>query len=269
MIFVVGARGRLGAALLRAYPPGQARALAREVYETWWQPGARAAIRAQFAEAQPGSVVYVASGTLDPGASPGEHERVNELLPRHIIEAAAEAGLKVVTFGTVMETLLDRKNPYVASKARLGEYVARAPGDVLHVRIHTLYGGAAPAPFMFLGQMLAALRAQQPFRMTSGRQLREYHHVDDEAAAIARLVAQGVRGPVDVSHGQPVALVELARAVFAAAGRPDLLHAGALPEPAEENYDRRFVPTPQLAGHSFRPALAAVPQYLMPFARPQ
>jgi nucleoside-diphosphate-sugar epimerase len=266
MKFVIGGRGRLGQAIAREYPAADALCLDRAVYEGWWEAGAQDKVARFFAPwAGSSSTVFVTSGLLDPKLAPAEHQKVNYELPRNVIAGAASLGLKVVTFGTVMESLLAQHNPYIQSKAALGRHVAdlaMAGQPVTHVRVHTLFGVGAPSPFMFLGQILTALGQRTPFNMTLGKQLREYHHVDDEARAIRALDAAEVRGVFDLSHGDPVSLRELATTVFAAFGAADLLHVGALPEPLEENYSTVFARHPLLGPQAYRPALPAIVDYL-------
>lgn len=266
MKFIVGGRGRLGKAIARAYPAADALCLDRAVYEGWSEAGAQDDVARFFAPwAGSSSTVFVASGLLDPKLAPAEHLKVNYELPRNIIAGAASLDVTVVTFGTVMESLLAQHNPYVRSKAALGRHVAdlaMAGRPVAHVRVHTLFGGGPPSPFMFLGQILTALRQRSPFYMTLGKQLREYHHVDDEARAIRALDTAGVRGVFDLSHGEPVSLRELATTVFAAFDAAELLHLGALPEPLEENYSTVFARHPLLGPQAYRPTLPAIVDYL-------
>ena len=274
MKLIIGGRGRLGQALARAWPAGEALCLERALYEGWAQDGAEQEVaRALAPWAGGASTVFVACGLLDPALAPAAHQQVNFDLPRNVIAGAASLGLKVVTFGTVMESLLARHNPYIDSKAALGRHVAglaTAGMAVAHVRVHTLFGGGAPSPFMFLGQILNALRQRTPFNMTLGKQLREYHHVDDEARAIRALDAAGVSGVFDLSHGEPVSLRALADSVFSAFDAADLLRLGALAEPLEENYSTVFARHPLLAPQAYRPALPAIVDFLTAcLAQPQ
>jgi nucleoside-diphosphate-sugar epimerase len=266
MTFIVGGRGRLGAALARAHPAGAATCLDRNVYAGWSTRGAEQAVADFFAPwAGSGATVYVASGLLDPRLDARQLEAVNLDLPRNVIAGAGVHGLRVVTFGTVMETLLARQNPYVQSKSALGSHVAALAADganVAHIRVHTLFGGGAPSAFMFLGLIADALRTHTPFRMTQGKQLREYHHVDDEARAVTHLSTAGRRGVFDLSSGMPVSLHALAESCFAAFGASDLLHVGAIPEPGDENYATVFARDPLLAQDMFRPTLPAIHAYL-------
>jgi nucleoside-diphosphate-sugar epimerase len=267
---IIGARGRLGQALCAALSSQQVLVPARQVYEHWWRADGVAAAAGYLSLLPAGAIVYVAAGMIDPAQPAEAHQRVNVLLPAHVIEAASSLGLRVVTFGSVMETIADTgtANSYIASKARLGALVAQraaAGANVLHVRIHTLYGGGAPDPFMFLGQMLAALVARRPFRMSPGGQLREYHHVDDDALAILVLAHAELTGTLALSHAHPLSLKALATRVFEAFGCSDLLEVGALPAPPADNFGTAFERPATLCAVEFREALGGVVDYLRPF----
>jgi nucleoside-diphosphate-sugar epimerase len=267
MMVILGGEGRLGRALAAAYPA--VLRLPRAAYADWWQAGSADEVTrflTPYADQSP--TVMVAAGLLDPRLGADELARVNVALPSNVIEGAARLGIKVITFGTVMETLLARQNAYVQSKTALGDHVAAEAArgkSALHIRLHTLYGGGPPSPFMFLGQVLDALQHRTPFAMTQGRQLREYHHVDDDAAAIKLLAAADLHGVVDLSHGAPVSLRALATHLFNAFDAPQLLGVGQLPEPAEENFSTHFKPHPLLTPSLFRDSLHGAATYLMQF----
>jgi len=152
--------------------------------------------------------ILFAGGDTNPSHSAGALHRSNTHFPQAIISATATlSGFRYVTFGTIMEAFagMAECNPYIASKVALGQWITNQTpnaharredampdlrGRSAHLQIHTLYGGGTPVPHMFLGQLVAALRKQQPFSMSAGRQLREYHHVDDIAGAVARLLSR-------------------------------------------------------------------------------
>lgn len=261
---VIGARGRLGLALQQAGHGRQIITPDRAVYQSWAQAGAVDAATRYFEPmAATGGTVFVASGLLDPAAPPAALSAVNLDLPRTIIAAATRLGLTVVTFGTVTEGRLG--NPYAQSKTALRDHVAEVAAPdrrVLHLQLHTLYGLGAPSPFMFLGQLLQAITSGQRFRMSSGRQLREYHHFADDAAAILHLAAHAPAGVHALGHGEPVTLLSLAEAVLAGFGRPDLLAAGELPEAAGETYVPIAGKSPLILGLAFRETLPSVTDYL-------
>ncbi|ARP92909.1 NAD-dependent epimerase/dehydratase family protein [Bordetella genomosp. 13] len=264
--YLIGAKGRLGHAIEAEFGNDQIISLDRAIYQAWSRPGAAEAVSRFFDGCKDDSTtIFVASGLLDPRLPSEDLSAVNYLLPRNVVEGATKTGAKVITFGTIMEGLLASRNPYIQSKAALAEYVAGAASrnePVVHVQIHTLYGVGHPSPFMFLGQMLTSIREKRPFEMTSGRQLREYHHLADEARALRKINAGAALGVVNLSHGKPVSLRAIAENVFDAFGMRDLLRVGALPEPAEENYDKVLPPT-ELARHvAFRDSIPAIVDYM-------
>ena len=263
---VVGANGRLGAALRRALAARGINVATpdRATVEGWLATPAELVVRDWLeAHAARAATVFVAAGAIDSGRPAAELEAANLHLPRVVSEAALAQGCRVVTFGSVMEGLLkpDTMNPYLRSKHAFANWAAVAidRGEpLLHLRMHTLYGGGAPAPFMFFGQAFEAIRSGARFSMTRGRQLREFHHVDDECAAILRLVDQTREGVIGISHHEPVRLADIARFVFEALGRADLLGMGDLADPTVDNYGVVFTRTAGLDGIEFRPTPAGV-----------
>ncbi|WP_419569502.1 NAD-dependent epimerase/dehydratase family protein [Rheinheimera sp.] len=264
--YVIGGRGRLGQAIAREYAAEGLVLPAREEYSAWAGQGASELV-ARYLEKQdtPDATIFVASGVLDPNQGYEELQNVNYYLPKNIIDAACALGMRVVTFGTVMESLLSSPNLYVQSKLAIADYVrnkAAKGANVAHIQLHTLYGGGTPSSFMFLGQILSALQTKQQFKMTSGQQLREYHHFDDDAKATRAIVAAGEKSVVNLSHGQAVSLKELAEGIFDAFDMGELLQIGALSFPLNENYDRVMQPSDAIKAISFRNSIPAVIEYL-------
>ena len=268
MNIVIGSRGRLGSAIAASLGNGRTLTPTRSVYAEWSEEdGADAVFRYVAEHSQRDDVVYMAAGLIDTSAAPEEHLRVNFRIPRNIIVGASRANVRVVTFGTIMERFIGDAgaNPYISAKTKLGKFVsayAASGHDILHVRLHTLFGGGTPHDFMFLGQIFNALKNRSLFRMSSGTQLREYHHIDDDVAATRELVSAGLRGVVDLSHGQPISLRDLASHIFEACDCLDLLRIGALPSPASDNYEITLERTPALRQFEFQDTLPAVVSYL-------
>ncbi len=264
--YLVGARGRLGQAIAYEYADNKIMSLDRSIYENWAIPGLQDQVSRYFDKrSKEGATVFVASGLLDPKLSQEDLLRVNYHLPKNLIDGAAKLGIKIITFGTVMEGLLQSRNPYIQTKIKLGEYISAAAANgspAIHLQLHTLYGVGQPSSFMFLGQMLAAIRDNVQFKMTSGRQLREYHHLVDEAKAIRKIADSTLSGIVNVSHGKPLSLKIIADGVFQALGRDDLLCVGALSEPPKENYEKILNPIEILQQVAFRDSLPAIIQYM-------
>lgn len=268
-ILLIGSNGRLGQAIANEFLKNDLITLERQVYEAWSLPYSAELIGDYFEKyAHSNSKIIICSGLLDPTASAEDLLRVNYFLPKNIIDGVARHGIKVITFGTVMEGLLQTKNAYIQSKVRLSEYVQEAVGRghaVTHLQLHTLFGLGQPISFMFLGQMMSAIRENQVFKMTSGRQLREYHHLLDEVKAIRKIIEVDQNGVMNLSHGKPLSLRMIAESIFAAFGKSEYLRLGALPEPVEENYGKILIPSELLDNISFRDSLPAIVQYMQTY----
>lgn len=264
--YIIGSSGRLGCALVDEFFKEGIISIDRNVYQEWSQSDGEDKVFKYFDSSQnEGAVIFIASGLLDPKLSREDIFGVNFLLPKNIIEGVKRLRIKVVTFGSVMENLMPSKNYYFESKSRLSEYVSNIASNdrvIQHIQIHTLYGGGPPAPFMFLGQILSALQTNEFFEMTQGKQLREYHHVLDEVKAIRKLLDVNSYGTVNISHGNPLTLANIAYSIFDSFGKRDLLRIGALPEPVEENFNQTFKLPEFILQNDFRDSLPAIVEYM-------
>jgi nucleoside-diphosphate-sugar epimerase len=261
---VVGASGRLGAALVSEYEQRSVR-VPREHYRGWGKSTALGLISEYLSPYKnTNSTVFIAAGLMNPKLDQADLDNVNYHLPSNVISVAQDLGIRVVTFGTVLENLANDPNRYVRSKIKLANEI-RCLDDssqTLHVQIHTLYGAGIPSEYMFLGLIYNALRSRSRFEMTSGRQLREYHHVVDEAKAVHHLESGGFSGVLDLSHGNPIQLREIAVAVFSAFDCGELLGIGELDEPKSENYEHVFQRHPVMNSIQLRDSVPAIVEYL-------
>ena len=109
-------------------------------------------------------------------------------------------------------------------------YAQQAGFELAWGRVFFLYG-PGEAPTRLVPAVATALLNGEPARTTAGTQYRDFMHVADVAAGFAALAgADGVTGPVNVASGEPRMLREVIEAIAHAAGRPDLLELGALPQ---------------------------------------
>jgi hypothetical protein len=202
-----------------------------------------------------------AAGNVDPSQPASHLLAVNAQLPGYVlsglcdlVERRSIRSARFITFGSVLETReeLAAQNAYLASKfslwAEWQKRAARLPATWHHIQLHTLYGGERAHPFMFLGQIEMALRKREPFAMSAGRQLREYHHVQDVVDNVSDFLSNG-DGPsrcFDLSSGAPVSLRGLASDIFDAFGLSRLLQAGRVAEAKGEVFAREFERSPYL-----------------------
>lgn len=240
----------------------------RSLYAEWWREDAVDKI-SQYLEkvvSAPGNI-YVASGIINPCSCREAHYQANYLLPRNIIEGGTKMGFKVVTFGTVMESVISDQtvNPYLSNKIKLGRFVrsfSEKSKLALHIRLHTLFGGGMPEEFMFLGQIFRSLISKSEFNMTPGAQLREYHHVDDEVLAITKILEDNESGCIDLNHAAALTLKDIAQYIFSAFSVSELLKVGKLQAPADDNFKSVFKRPMVIKDIHFRETLPALVNYL-------
>jgi nucleoside-diphosphate-sugar epimerase len=155
-------------------------------------------------------------------------------------------------------------NPYLFSKKQYYNYLIEKQNkksNSIHLQIHTWYGLKSLKQFMFLGQMFSAIQNRDFFPMSSGDQLREYHHISDDLNFLTYLLNIDASGVIEINHGETVSLKSLAEYVFSYFDLSDLLKIGSLPEPRQDNFQTEFTPSGELGSHNFRKTLPGVIEY--------
>lgn len=64
---------------------------------------------------------------------------------------------------------------------------------------------------------------------SAGKQIRDFSHAHDVAAAFVKLLESDIQGPVNVASGEPVSIKSIAEQIGNLTGRPDLIKLGAIP----------------------------------------
>jgi nucleoside-diphosphate-sugar epimerase len=169
---------------------------------------------------------------------------------RLLLEFSRAGGRRVVMLGTCAEY------DWSAVDGPLSE--ARSP-----VAPTTLYGVAKDAlrrvawafaeqegfelawgrPFFFYGpredprrlvsSVVRSLIAGETVDTTSGRQRRDFLHVDDVAGAVVALLGSSVVGPINIASGTDVPVAEVIDRIAGLIGRPELIRRGGLPDRPE------------------------------------
>lgn len=96
-------------------------------------------------------------------------------------------------------------------------------------RVFYSYGPYEHPIRLVSGVARALLRGEEAL-CTHGRQMCDYLYSPDMAGALAALLASEVTGPVNMASGMPVRVADVVAAIAAAAGRPELVRLGALPQ---------------------------------------
>ncbi len=96
-------------------------------------------------------------------------------------------------------------------------------------RIFFAYGPRED-PRRLVASVARALVAGERAPTSTGTQRRDFLHVDDIAGAFAALLDSDVRGAVNIGSGEGVSVRSLVEGIGAAAGCPELVEIGALPQ---------------------------------------
>jgi nucleoside-diphosphate-sugar epimerase len=167
-----------------------------------------------------------------------------------LLQAFAEAGgQRVVMAGTCAEydwrygycsegvTPLCPSTLYGTAKHALQllleAYAQQANLSAAWGRLFFLYGPDEAAGRLVPSVVQALLR-REPVGCTHGRQVRDFLHVADAAAAFVALLDQDVRGPLNIASGAPVALREVIATVASQLGGEGLVHYGSRPSPPDD-----------------------------------
>ena len=108
-------------------------------------------------------------------------------------------------------------------------YAARREVSFSWGRIFFVYG-PHEHPDRLVSSLARALLRGEPAPTSEGSQRRDFLHARDVADAFVALLDSGVEGPVNIGSGEAVAVRDVVAAVADAAGRPDLVRWGELPQ---------------------------------------
>lgn len=193
---------------------------------------------------------YWCQGPTDPAvASSVQHKFAVELPTLWQNWFTAHTDLKrFTTFGSVHEAIADlcQGNQYLTAKREWYLGLSSAKPALRHFQLHTLYGAPLRAT-SFVGQMANAIHEDIPFKMSHGQQFREYHFSKDIADLVVSTLGDEFANRsrvLQLSHGRPLKLRDIASAVFAAFGRETLLEIGAAPTRTEEVLQANWSSTP-------------------------
>lgn len=201
---------------------------------------------------RPDTVFHLAS----PGvAASAAHDPANVCVELKMVAnlvAALPAGVRLIRTGSMAEYgcagILNEELPcrprtaYAIGKHAATQFLSAYAGDrgieACTARLFGVYG-PGESPGRFFPGLLAALRAGQPFSMSDGRQLRDFSHVDDVAAALISIAQERcLPSIVNVGTGQAVAVGDVALWICASLGAdPKLLRFGDRPRsPGDEDW---------------------------------
>lgn len=163
----------------------------------------------------------------------------------HLFESFIRGGGKrVVVVGTCAEydwryhTLVERETPlnpstiYGQAKASLHKTLAlySEKHGISFAWAHIFFPyGPNEKRSRLLSDLVYNLLHGIEMPVSEGRQIRDFMHVEDAAAAVAKLAKSDVQGPVNIGSGEPRALHDIIEMAARETGRPELVKFGARP----------------------------------------
>jgi len=269
MFLILGASGNLSHALQKNFPKSETVILNSVDIASWIEPGGALAAKTFLANlnVQPKGI-FNAAGIINPQASLDQLNMVNFVLPCNLLEASNELEIPLYTFGSIMERddYCRASNNYLVSKRNFKHFIDDLDIEQkishLHFLVHTWYGVNKLPEHMFLGQIVRSLREKKIFNMTSGTQMREYHHIQDDMKVVLDLINRREQGTIELNHGMPIELRSLANAIFTSFNCLELLNVDLNISSADESRSNFYKDAYVNPGYDYRDQIEGVTEYV-------
>ncbi len=117
---------------------------------------------------------------------------------------------------------------------------------------------------MFLGQLYNAIKHKEEFNMSSGYQIREYHHLDDVAESVDVILSKNTHGIIELTSGNGIKLRDLATGIFEELNVTHLLNIGSVDIQHKDKFSNDYIKNKDLELVDFRNPIKGVCDYLRP-----
>lgn len=237
----------------------------RSIYGNWDKRGSRLSRKIAQAKSENG-IHYIINtvGVISKKHTDNYILYWNYLFPKYLYQISKELNLVLVTLGSIHENVpkMCFDNSYLKSKIMLQQYLLDEKlENFCHFQFHTWYGGYKVQPEMFLGQIITSIRDKKEFKMSDGKQLREYHHIEDDATCVLNFLNQGKIGINPISHGERYSLVSIANSIFRYFQCENLLKINQIATPSSEIREHGCFPA-GITEHEFRPTMKGLFDYV-------
>lgn len=263
---VIFGTGLLAQSIQSNSPINKSKLVHRQIYTDWYHNRDISGIKSYFHSIKSENIeVYLCLGATNSKISKEELIFANYELPLFLVDSVEKFSTKIITFGTIQELLNTDLNNYTQSKFRFSNEIAAEnwlDGKLLHVRLHTVYGGKVLKPETFIGQIVGHISNLTKFKMSSGDQIREYHHIKDTVQILDKILEMNLQGPIEISHGKPFKLSLIANYIFGKLHLKNLLLINANEQILGENYNKVFVPNQITKNYNFIDPLKGVFSYV-------
>jgi hypothetical protein len=262
---IIGANGNFSSQLQEISMVDNSMVINKDLYGNWGDDDSK--LHNRIADiSQKFNLRYLINtvGIVSKKYSPDFIRYWNFLFPQHLYNVCQDLGLILVTLGSIHETVpkMCINNPYLESKKELEQFLIKKDFEnSVHFQIHTWYGGRKVHPEMFLGQIIDSVKNKTVFNMSDGKQLREYHHVFDDAVCLIDNLHKGLKGSQTISHGEILALEDIALGIFQYFGCAELLKLGTIKTERFDVKDNSYL-VQSNSNCKFRPTMEGLFEYV-------
>lgn len=203
-------------------------------------------------------------GITNPRVGRATLDFVNVELPIAFAKAIKDPNSMLVFPGALMENFesLCIQSPYLTSKLHFSQAIESVDTNWVNLRFSVWYGQNKIGNHLFLGQVIQCIREDSQFMMSGGRQLREYHHIDDDVAVVFTDFSGKLHSNLNVTHGESFTLKFIAESIFKSVNKVHLLSVGKHPSNPQENYDLYFDRSPHFNEIVFRETIPSLLKYV-------
>lgn len=262
---IIGANGNFSLQLQEILMVNNSMVINKDVYGGWENFDSKLHNRvAEISQKFNSRYLINTVGIVSKSYSPDFIRHWNFLFPKYLYNICQKLDLMLVTLGSIHEGIpkMCRGNPYLESKKELEQFLMKDNFEnSVHFQINTWYGGRRVHPEMFLGQIIDSVRNKTVFDMSDGRQLREYHHVFDDAVCLLKTLQNDVRGTQTISHGEIFTLEEIAFEIFQYFGCENLLKLNTIKSARFDVRDKSYL-VQRNSSCSFRPTMKGLFEYV-------
>jgi nucleoside-diphosphate-sugar epimerase len=267
---LIGSSGTLGSKFAECLPidsiniPGKT---IREWFSRKDSSATNRAIRSQI-QLSPDSewILINGIGLTNPRANNKDLLKVNYEIPLEILERVKGQISTFVNLGSTLESyLLEGSNGYLLSKRKFSKYLEEINKDIkiMNFKLNTVYGGSDNPTHMLIGHLENAIRREAVLLLSSGRQIREYQHVNDLVPAIMDCIKKGtLSGDIQVNTGSSLRIKEFVSGVMRSFKRENLLKFDSLNDPLDDNYADYTEASNWLDSSRFREPIQGVADYI-------
>lgn len=205
-------------------------------------------------------------GITNPLGNIDELVKVNYEFPLRLLQSLDEKIATFVNFGSVLESFVqDDTNAYLNTKVRISTALRMfdTKTRLINFKLNTIYGGYKNPAHLLIGQLENSIKMRTTLPLSSGSQIREYHHLRDVSIVLSDIIQQGsVFGEIDLNYGFATTIRDVIYQVMRNLNLDHLLDFDFREDPVNDNYNYWPSKSEYLKGYTFRDPVAGITSYL-------